>query len=303
MAHGMKIVGLFLIPTLFISSANSYASENSLSFVQDFDGLLGAFAPQNQGENSGKVTLEKPKLPPGDYTLCKLPPKIIYLNMIGGQSLSRTVVDQSGMKWRDYIQLIKSHYDKVRTLNVSYLDQLETAANLDQAIRKAIGDYGLESAESEQAQVYQASLWAASCLVDRHNTSLVREVLERKDWPGDGRTPRGKQASKNMFLLFQHAVFDDSEMPNLMRIVERAWSKRIIEPSEYARLKDRYTERQFSYQLYGTSTTYESGGPLIDHSEGCLEDLNNRRRALGIDPLGSKTAVKTREGKLCPVER
>ncbi|MEO9132786.1 MAG: hypothetical protein ABI240_16495 [Sphingomonas sp.] len=294
---------LCLLPALSIPPAYSKTSENVASFSQDLDGLTKAFGTQNQGGNSSIITIEKPQLPLGDYTLCKVDPRTIYLNMVGSQPLSRAVVNRSGQMWSAYIQLVKEYYDKISTQNVSHLTQMEAAANLDQAIRKAIGDYGLESAESEQAQVYQASLWAVSCLIDRYNTILAREMLEKTGWPGGGRTPKGKQSSLDMFLLFQHAVFDDSEMPNLMKIVEKAWSKRIIEPFEYARLKDRYTERQFNYQLYGTSTAYESGGPLIDHAEGCLEDLNNRRRVLGIKALEPKLAVKTREGKLCPVER
>jgi hypothetical protein len=102
-----------------------------------------------------------------------------------------------------------------------------------------------------------------------------------------------------MFLLFQHAVFEEAEMPQLIAAIDDAWARQAIAPFDYARLKDRYTEERLNYQLYGTQTTVDGNGAVIDRSDGCLEDINRRRKALGIQPRGPGVAIRTKEGRLC----
>lgn len=84
------------------------------------------------------------------------------------------------------------------------------------------------------------------------------------------------------------------------KIVEKAWSRRIIDPFDYARLKDRHSENEGGRQLYGTQTSYQDGGPLIDNAHGCLPELDERRRALAVEPLAATVRIRTTEGRLCP---
>jgi hypothetical protein len=300
-AHGLTVVGIGLLGSPAAVAGGS-DSDRAESFKEQA-ALLAALSLHESRLGSPAVTLEKPKLPPGSYWLCRLEPHTIYLNMIGGQPISKAALQRSSDQWKPFVRRVIDRSDSGRRRTSGLPAQLTAAGKQDGVLRQAMMAHGSEPAVSDDIKAHQASLWAASCLLDRHHTRLARRLLTTSGWPGDGKSEAGRRAAHDMFLLFQHAVFEDGEMPALMKIVEKAWSRRIIDPFDYARLKDRYAETQGGRQLYGTQTSYQDGGPLIDNADGCLPALNERRRALGVEPLAATVRIRTKEGRLCPTGR
>ncbi len=240
-------------------------------------------------------------IPSGDYTLCTLPPELIYRNMVAGTELSKAEARPLFSGWSAYLTATSQSLSRSR--RADRLSELRVRAMLDRDIRQTIGQYGIDEPTSPAMKHYQALVWAASCLIDRSNTGFVRQFLAHRSWPRGSDPSDPASASHSLFLLLQHAVLTPRDREQLLSTAEAAHRRRLIAPFDYARIVDRATQELHGFQKYGTQVSLVESRRVVEGALGCRSTLNQNRSLLGLEPLAAEVEVRLQGGEACPETR
>jgi hypothetical protein len=117
--------------------------------------------------------------------------------------------------------------------------------------------------------------------VDARHTARMKAIVAQHGWPG--RSLVGDDGSHAAWLLVQHA--DASFMAECLPLMEQAVSRGEAAAKDYAYLLDRVRMRQGKPQVYGTQFTSGADGKLVVHPIEDADNVDERRRAIGLPPM------------------
>lgn len=139
----------------------------------------------------------------------------------------------------------------------------------DQRVREGFGS----QMTPEQVAEMQA--------VDARHTARMKAILREHGWPG--RSLVGDDGAHAAWLLVQHA--DAAFMSECLPLMEHAALRGEASAKDFAYLLDRVRMNQGKPQVYGTQFTSGPDGNLVLHPIENPEQVDARRRAVGLPSM------------------
>jgi hypothetical protein len=124
--------------------------------------------------------------------------------------------------------------------------------------------------------------------VDDRHLQRMKQIVEQYGWPGKSLV--GEDGAHAAWLLVQHATQDPRFMKRCRDLMKWAVDKGEASPQDYAYLLDRVRLQDGKPQLYGTQFVQDSKGRLILQPLKDPEDVDERRRKVGLMPLAEYEA-------------
>jgi len=117
------------------------------------------------------------------------------------------------------------------------------------------------------------------------NTKKMKEIVSRYGWPTISLV--GKKASKNAWLLVQHADDDLTFQQKCLTFMKKIYQKnpKEIYPQHIAFLTDRILVNKGKKQLFGTQFYTNKKGVFTHYPIKDIKNVDKRRKAYGIPPL------------------
>lgn len=116
--------------------------------------------------------------------------------------------------------------------------------------------------------------------IDKKNQIMLNKLIKRCGWPGE---LDNKQATLTAFIVVQHADLDFQL--KYYRLLKSANLRGEISNAFFALLEDRMLLRQEKLQKYGTQFVKKEDGTNVVAPVEDSDNLNRRRRDMGLDPL------------------
>ncbi len=132
--------------------------------------------------------------------------------------------------------------------------------------------------------------------VHERNNARMREIVERYGWPGRGLV--GEDGCEAAWLIVQHAVLEPDFQRRCLPLLERAVAAGEAPGWQLAYLTDRVLMFKGEKQIYGTQYVATAGGKSVVYEIADAENVDARRRAVGLSPLEENTRRIHREDEL-----
>lgn len=165
-------------------------------------------------------------------------------------------------------------------MNEKLRKELIALAERDQNLLQSLKDGGELMDDAYHPQLRQ-----------RHteNTGRVREILRTNGWPRISEV--GEDGSDAMWLIVQHSVLDPEFMSACIPILETLVGQGEARGGQLAFLRDRVLMQQEKPQIYGTQHVLDDNGELQPYPIEQPETVDERRLALGWEPLAERTRL------------
>jgi hypothetical protein len=121
--------------------------------------------------------------------------------------------------------------------------------------------------------------------VDARNTARLREIVARYGWPGKSLV--GEKAAHAAWLLAQHADADRAFQRRCLDLMEKSAAGE-VSPKDVAYLTDRVLLAAGKRQRFGTQFERADGGSPVLRPLEDPEHVDERRRAVGLEPLADR---------------
>ncbi|WP_206603096.1 DUF6624 domain-containing protein [Leptolyngbya ohadii] len=136
----------------------------------------------------------------------------------------------------------------------------------------------LQMEERDQA-MRNSQQWDES--VDIQNTARLKQIIQEIGWPSISKV--GRWAANAAWLLAQHADRDvDFQRECLDRMKQQIDD---VDIKTVAYLEDRVRVNEGRSQLYGTQYHLDEQGNLVPQPIENPEEVDDRRKAVGLEPL------------------
>lgn len=160
---------------------------------------------------------------------------------------------------------------------VSYIKQLiEYMYEFDQKVRQDL----IKDRNNHKLQVLQKEM-------DAFHTTKMKEILKEYGWITISKF--GSEYDQKAWLLVQHADDDQFFQAGVLFILSTLLNKGETNKKNYAYLYDRVAGKFHQIgmlQKYGTQVSIkDNGGVKLEPFEGRLEDVDSRRKEIGLEPL------------------
>lgn len=183
-------------------------------------------------------------------------------------------------RWQEIITLVTKYKDeKEKDYDKPLVAKLDSIFETDQRIRwQADSLYKKFGPDAPELKALEGKFK----MVDSLNLVAVREILDTKGWLGPNIV--GEKGTQTLFLVIQHA--DLKTQQKYLPLLQEAVSKKELDPSSFALLKDRIDLREGKKQTYGSqifrdpTTKEQFVAPLIDP-----DHVDERRKAVGLQPI------------------
>ncbi len=121
--------------------------------------------------------------------------------------------------------------------------------------------------------------------IDRRNTLKIKEIIKKYGWPTINLV--GKKASKNTWLLVQHADHDVKFQKKCLGLMENICkiNPNLINKANIAYLKDRILVNEGKPQLFGTQFFTNKKGIFGPRPIKDIKNFNKRRKEYNLPPL------------------
>lgn len=121
--------------------------------------------------------------------------------------------------------------------------------------------------------------------IDKKNTLKIKKIIERYDWPTINLV--GKKASRNAWLLVQHADHDVKFQKKCLKLMEDIYkvNPNFINETNIAYLRDRILVNEGKKQLFGTQFYTNKKGIFGVRSIRDIKNLDKRRKEYGLPPF------------------
>lgn len=140
--------------------------------------------------------------------------------------------------------------------------------------------------------------------VDRFHTDHLKSIVKGYDWVTILKFD--EEVGYHVWLLVQHADHDPDFQTSFMAALEKLWPLNETYRKNYAYLYDRIASNHGRKQRYGTQAKIEGNQVKLLPYEGSFDDLNERRREIGLEPIQEylqtlkKHYVKSEVVSICP---
>lgn len=155
-----------------------------------------------------------------------------------------------------------------RALNAELAREIEEMTQADQEMRRAVIERRAPSDPD----------------VDRRNTARFKAIVDQYGWPT--RSLVGEQAEHMAWLLAQHADIDVVFQERCLSLIRHAGAGEVC-PRHLAYLEDRILLHRGRPQRYGTQYKTNDRGEFVPQSLEDPEGVDERRAALGLEPLAA----------------
>ncbi|MEK7573927.1 MAG: DUF6624 domain-containing protein [Patescibacteria group bacterium] len=154
------------------------------------------------------------------------------------------------------------------TINKTLAKKINILAEKDQQIRK--------QAEKNKA-------WDKK--IDISNTKEMKKIIENYGWPIISLV--GEKASRNAWLLVQHADYDKKFQKYCLNLMEKIYrhNPKDIQKENIAYLKDRVLINQGKKQLFGTQFRFNKKQQLIPYPIRDKKNLEKNREEYDLPPF------------------
>ncbi|UFP93009.1 DUF6624 domain-containing protein [Gloeobacter morelensis] len=140
--------------------------------------------------------------------------------------------------------------------------------------------------------------------VHRRNAGRLEAILVAYGWPG--RSLVGDEGAAAAFLLLQHAIGFPDLQRSALGLLQQAAAAGEAVPLHSAMLEDRLCTFEGRPQRFGTQFDWDAAGDLSPLPIADPEGVDDRRRAVGLEPLAQQTrrmrAQALLEGQKPPVD-
>jgi hypothetical protein len=133
--------------------------------------------------------------------------------------------------------------------------------------------------------------------VHRSNAARLRTLIEQHGWPGISLV--GEEGAEAAWLIAQHSIGEPLFMRQCLLLLKQAAADKEILPWQPAMLEDRIRVFEGMPQMYG-SQFGPDGEPCPIEDPGRVDE---RRRAVGLDPLEARRALLQKQADREQVER
>jgi hypothetical protein len=154
--------------------------------------------------------------------------------------------------------------------------RLDTVFDEDQSGRQKLSDPAIQHNRKRTD-----SLWKVIRKKDSINLEKVKAVLDQYGWLGIDEI--GEKANMTLFLVVQHA--DSLTQVTYLPMMREAVQQGKARPENLALLEDRVLTRQGKPQIYGSQVRTGKSGKYEFFPIGDERNVNNRRSAVGLEPL------------------
>lgn len=167
----------------------------------------------------------------------------------------------------------------------------ELSALKDELIKLSHEEHDLfeKLATSGELADYKDEVHPELKIVFERNTKRAKEVLEKHGWPSLSQV--GEEGSTAIYLIVQHSVLDEAFMQSCLPLLEESVKKGDAHGWQFAFLQDRTLMQQGKLQIYGTQHDVNEKGRLEPYKILNPETVDDRRLALGLEPLEERTKL------------
>ncbi len=144
------------------------------------------------------------------------------------------------------------------------------------------------AAQRRRILAQRDALIRASLAVDRANTAWLKAEVARHGWPRQSQV--GPQGARDAWLLIQHADADPAFQRHCLDRMS-ALPPGEVDPVKMAYLLDRVLVAEGRPQRYGTQFQRGEDGRLRPYPIEAAEEVDARRKALGMPPLADYAAT------------
>ncbi|MEP7355971.1 MAG: DUF6624 domain-containing protein, partial [Anaerolineales bacterium] len=120
------------------------------------------------------------------------------------------------------------------------------------------------------------------------NNARLGEILAAQGWPG--RALVGEAAGEAAWFIAQHAVLDLDLQRRALALLTAAVDRGEAPAWQMAMLTDRVRMGSGEPQVYGSIHVGGENGELVPYVTEDVENVEARRKAVGLPPLAEKTA-------------
>jgi hypothetical protein len=152
-------------------------------------------------------------------------------------------------------------------------DELVAMAELDQKVADEL------AASGALYEGYDPRIAA----VHEKNALRLQAVIAQIGWPTEPLV--GEQAAKAAWLIAQHAISQPEFQRSCLKLLDEAARERTVPRWQPAMLEDRIRVFEDRPQLYGTQLKPDANGNMQPHAIEDPESVDERRRAVGLEPL------------------
>lgn len=128
--------------------------------------------------------------------------------------------------------------------------------------------------------------------VHRHNAAYLAAALDRHGWPGAALV--GADGADAAWLIAQHAIGEPAFQRRCLAALEIAAERGEVPRWQPAMLEDRIRVFEGRAQRYGTQLQVTEDGAVIPHTIEDPDGVEERRRAVGLEPLAERLAKTQR---------
>ncbi len=128
-----------------------------------------------------------------------------------------------------------------------------------------------------------------------HNAEALNEIIDNIGYPTSNKV--GKEASEAAWLVIQHAIGQPTFMRKCVGLLEEAVGAGLANPKSLAYLTDRIAVFEGKPQRYGTQFDWDENGVLSPKAYDDLNEVNRRRKAVGLNTLAEQTAIIRRQAR------
>ena len=112
---------------------------------------------------------------------------------------------------------------------------------------------------------------------------IIKKVVSTFGYPSFEKV--GKETSSNFFTLIQHSDIDLTFQTKMLALIKKQVDKKQVSGNNYAFLYDRVQKNSKKEQLYGTQLGYDENGNAYSVNLKDKENVNRRRKDLGMETL------------------
>ena len=163
-------------------------------------------------------------------------------------------------------------------------DELLRMQSADRELRRELVEAGELYGPHRPKDWYNPRMRA---LHERHNARLG-ELLAPHGWPGQALV--GEAAAEAAWFIAQHAVLDLPLQRRALALLSAAVDRNDAPAWQMAMLTDRVRMGAGEPQVYGSIHVGGENGELVPYETEDPENVEARRRAVGLPPLADKTA-------------
>lgn len=121
--------------------------------------------------------------------------------------------------------------------------------------------------------------------VERMHQKVLIDIIAKHGYPGYDLV--GKEGESNFWVMTQHCDFDPTWQQSVLLLLKAQVDKNNADANNYGYLVDRVRKNTGRPQLYGTQVDYDQDGQAFIKELENRDQVNERRAALGMEPLES----------------